>query len=208
MAGRRTGYKPLSEPKFTDIYVYIYIYFVLLTWTKSRNVGGSWRHSCDVNVMPCYSNQETWICISGIILGICSANCYAHTQNEPWYLHVIIPRQRNIACYWDVFLLRWRHNGRYSVSNHQSHDCLLNRLRRSEKTSKLRVTGLCAGNSPGTGEFPSQMASNAENVSIWWRHHLQITLPFHVYNNIVADVMAIPYTMVSAGIIISHLAVT
>ena len=27
------------------------------------------------------------------------------------------------------------------------------------------------GNSPGTGEFPTQMASNAENVSIWWRHH-------------------------------------
>ena len=30
---------------------------------------------------------------------------------------------------------------------------------------------LCEGNSPGTGEFPAQMASNAENVSIWWRHH-------------------------------------
>ena len=42
---------------------------------------------------------------------------------------------------------------------------------RSKKTSKLCVTGLCAGNSPGTGEFPAQMASNAENVSIWWRHH-------------------------------------
>ena len=41
----------------------------------------------------------------------------------------------------------------------------------SKKTSKLRVTGLCAGNSPVTGEFPAQMASDAENVSIWWRHH-------------------------------------
>ena len=40
------------------------------------------------------------------------------------------------------------------------------------KTSKLRVTGLCAGNSPVTYEFPAQMASNAENVSIWWRHHV------------------------------------
>ena len=71
--------------------------------------------------------------------------------------------------------LRWRHNGRDSVSNHQSHDCLLNRLfrRRSKKTSKLRVTGLCVGNSPGTGEFPAQMASNAENVSIWCRHHVR-----------------------------------
>ena len=48
--------------------------------------------------------------------------------------------------------LQWRHNGYDSVSNHQPHDCLLNRLfrRRSKKTPKLRVTGLCAGNSPGT----------------------------------------------------------
>ena len=52
--------------------------------------------------------------------------------------------------------LHWRHNGHDSVSNHQPHDCLLNRLfrRRSKKISKLRVTGLCAGNSPETGEFP------------------------------------------------------
>ena len=52
---------------------------------------------------------------------------------------------------------------------------LLNRLLvgRLKKTSKLRITGLCAGNSPGTGEFLAQMASNAENVSIWWRHHAE-----------------------------------
>ena len=52
--------------------------------------------------------------------------------------------------------LRWRHNGRDSVSNHQPHDGLLNRLfrRRSKKTSKLRVTGLCAGNSPGPVNSP------------------------------------------------------
>ena len=40
-----------------------------------------------------------------------------------------------------------------------------------KKTSKLRVTGLCVGNSPVTGEFPAQGASNAQNVSIWWRYH-------------------------------------
>ena len=70
--------------------------------------------------------------------------------------------------------LRWRHNELDCVSDHQPHDCLLNSLfgRRSKKTSKLRVTGLCAGNSPGTGEFPAQKGSNAENVSIWWRHHV------------------------------------
>ena len=79
--------------------------------------------------------------------------------------------------------LQWRHNGRNSVSNHQPHDCLLNRLfrRRSKKTSKLHVTGLCAGNSPGTDEFPAQMAGNAENVSIWWRHHGVLTTPCVLY---------------------------
>ena len=69
--------------------------------------------------------------------------------------------------------LQWRHNGRDGVSNYQPYDCLLNRLfgYRAKKTSKLYVTGLCAGNSPRIGEFPAQMASNAESVSIWWRHH-------------------------------------
>ena len=42
---------------------------------------------------------------------------------------------------------------------------------RSKKISKFRVTGLCEGSSPVTGEFPAQRDSNAENISIWWRHH-------------------------------------
>ena len=52
--------------------------------------------------------------------------------------------------------LHWRHNDHDGVSNHQPHDCLLNRLyrRRSKETSKLRVTGLCVGNSPGPVNSP------------------------------------------------------
>ena len=52
--------------------------------------------------------------------------------------------------------LRWRHNDHAGVSNHQPHGCLLNRLfrRRSKKTSKLRVTGLCVGNSSGPVNSP------------------------------------------------------
>ena len=63
--------------------------------------------------------------------------------------------------YFFINTLQWRHIGRDGVSNHQPHDCLLNRLfrRRSKKASRLR------------GEFPAQMASYAENASIWWRHH-------------------------------------
>ena len=84
--------------------------------------------------------------------------------------------------------LRWRRNGRDGVSNHQPRDCLLNRLfrRRSNKISKLCVTGLCAGNSPETGEFPAKMASNAENVSIlmtsswWWHgHHNELWISYN-----------------------------
>ena len=71
--------------------------------------------------------------------------------------------------------LQWRHNEHHDVSNHQPHYCLLNRFFRwrSKITSNLHVTGLCEGNSPVIGEFPAQMASNAENVSIWWRHHVE-----------------------------------
>ena len=67
---------------------------------------------------------------------------------------------------YDIFIrvfqpLQWRHNGHNGISNHQPHHCLLSRLFRcrSKRASKLHVTGLCAGNSPVTSEFPAQMSS-------------------------------------------------
>ena len=91
-----------------------------------------------------------------------------------WYIHFSNNSSKKMHTTLINISLRWRHNDHAGVSNHQPHGCLFNRLyrRTSKKTSKLRVTGLCAGNSPGTGEFPAQMASYAENVSIWWRHHV------------------------------------
>ena len=53
----------------------------------------------------------------------------------------------------------------------------------SNKTAKLRVTSLCEGNSLMTGEFPAQRASNAENVSTWWRHHINLV------SNFLADIL-------------------
>ena len=74
--------------------------------------------------------------------------------------------------------LQWCHNERHGVSNNQCFHCLLScwYRPRSKKTSKLCVTGLCAWNSPLTGEFPAQKASNAENASIWWRYHDQMVV--------------------------------
>ena len=60
------------------------------------------------------------------------------------------------------------------ASHGEHHECLLNRSfrRRSKKQTKPpRHWPLC-GEFTVTGEFPAQMASNAENCSIWWRHHL------------------------------------
>ena len=98
------------------------------------------------------------------------------------WIHLMWLHQHCEICglFYILVPLRWRHNEHDSVSNQQPLNCLLNRLfrRRSKKTPKLRVTGLCAGNSPGTGEFSTQMASNAENVSIWWRHHDILTFIF------------------------------
>ena len=59
-------------------------------------------------------------------------------------------RHKQQCAYVMLSALRWRHNECDGVSNHQPHDCLLNRLfrHRSEEIWKLRVTGLWAGNSP------------------------------------------------------------
>ena len=55
-----------------------------------------------------------------------------------------------------LFSLHWRHKDHDGVSNHQPHGCLLNRSFGSwwKKTSKLRFTGLCVGNSPGPENSP------------------------------------------------------
>ena len=79
---------------------------------------------------------------------------------------VVVSTKTSLMPFWTLCIisLQWRHNERDGVSNHRRLYCLLNRLfrRRSKRTSKLRNTGLCAGNCQVTGEFPAQRASNAE----------------------------------------------
>ena len=69
--------------------------------------------------------------------------------------------------------LQWRHNDHDGISNHHPHGCLLNRLliqtHIKENNKAPRHWPLCG---EFTGEFLPQRASNAENVSIWWRHHV------------------------------------
>ena len=118
------------------------------------------------------------ICMSRVTCTIISSMSTSHIKVWTWSLFHVVLLIKLLVNKWTKFPLRWCHNGHDCVSNHQSHNCLLNRLfrRRSKKTSKLRVTGLCARNSPETGEFPAQKASNTHNVSIGWRHHEMATV--------------------------------
>ena len=80
---------------------------------------------------------------------------------------------REIYGIWWEVALQCRDNEHEGVSNHRRPDCLFSRLfRRRSKKTKLRVTGLCEGNPLLISGFPSQTASDARNVSIWWRHHV------------------------------------
>ena len=139
-----------------------------------------WFDSIGGMVMSCDTinsglNYVRQLLIGHIAVPVCSE------KNKIFECH----KQRSWV--WNVsrrplLTLRWHHNGHDGVSNHQPHDCLLNRLlwRRSKKTPKLLVTGLCEGNSSVAGKIPAQSAGDAENVSIWWRHHELIK--HHIYN--------------------------
>ena len=130
--------------------------------------------------------------MSEILMAV-AACIHLDVISDSWHLHdsrltnhffviktariAMVTMQNQITRNFCMCSSQWRHNEYDGVSNHQPRDYLLNRLfrRSSKKTSKLRVTSLCTGYSPVTVEFPAQMASNAENVSIWWCHHELVT---------------------------------
>ena len=91
------------------------------------------------------------------MLDLCGYFSIVRAWRWRWHIHLIFQIMMQFDFSWtrapDMpanLTSRWCHNGRDGVSNHQPRDCLLKRLlrRKSKKTSKLRVTGLCAGNSP------------------------------------------------------------
>ena len=107
-----------------------------------------------VHMTLCNLNEITMILFPKIHCKASFAKCRLFCSGPIW---------RNPSS--DISLL-WRHKGRDDVSIHQPHDCLLNRSfrRRSKKTSKLRVTGLCVReihrrpmNSPHKGPVTRKM---------------------------------------------------
>ena len=161
----------------------------------SRLVPSQWETALQSNAVSHWLGANL---ASALILHVISHSYLAHTGphranlstfctnlergNLLSSLYFVLPDYTPFEDQWPFFKrycldaftpLQWRHIERGDVSNHQCLDCLLNRLftYRSKKTSKLRVTGLCEANPPVTGGFPSQRASSAGDVSIWWRHY-------------------------------------
>ena len=100
-------------------------------------------------------------CVLGLV-------CLPFSIAKVWELH----RNLDIAILYLGFLTkyRWHHNARDGVSHHRRPECLFNCLFRRSSTKTPRYW-LCERNLSVTDGFPSQTVSNAENVSIWRRHH-------------------------------------
>ena len=146
------------------------------TWASAGFVAewievNSWKH----NWIECNDNNWIWLFLADKVNDM-AADVLATKEpgkQQPWYwLWTQASRQvllavrtisttyailmkHNMKCKF-IFTLQWRHNERNGVSNHRCLNCLLNRFFRcrSKKTSKIRLAGLCGGNSPVTGEFP------------------------------------------------------
>ena len=71
------------------------------------------------------------------------------------------------------FTLPWRHNDHDSVSKSPASRLFTQPFIQTQIKENIKAPRhwpLC-GEVTGTGEFPAQRATYAENVSIWWRHH-------------------------------------
>ena len=138
----------------------------------------TWRHrsgSTLAKVMACclttpsYYLNKCWIIISQVLWH--------------FYLNAILLEisKDNIHLRWKSYIsnhcqisLQWRHNGCDSTSNHRHLDWFTQPFLQAKIKENMKV--LCHWSlwwefTGVTDEFPAQTASNAENVSIWWRHH-------------------------------------
>ena len=134
--------KVLHKQSLVNLY-YSFIYTYLIFFNLA------WVNACKSHMHRILLSQKENIV--RIIVGV-QPRC--HT--DPMFSQMKLLKPIKFMNILLVVPLRWRHNGRPGVSNHWPHDCLLNRLysRRSKKTWKLRVTGLCVRKSPAPHKWP------------------------------------------------------
>ena len=152
-----------------------------------RADGNRWKMKYHSEIQLKHKSRDITFA-NALFFSFCIVLCFHQSYDSDRFDNCCVMEEREFIWYFipgsvqGYISLQWCHNNHDSVSNHQPHGCLLNRLfrRRSKKTSKPRFAGLCARNSPVTGEFPAQRASDAEKVSIWWRHHNGIMARCHI----------------------------
>ena len=119
-------------------------------------------------------------------------------------------RQTVLACWhrdahiWRVFyVLQWRHNERNGVSNHRRLHCLpIGWFKTVVYSTHIKESSEASRHRPLWGEFtghrwiPLTKASNAENVSIWWRQSWGVN--FSLCPAFVIFVQILNYTLYSA----------
>ena len=144
-------YRNWFTPGFGDIHICC---FQLITWLNARSQT-KWAIEDQVENLNTHIQMylQIHICISHVVAPICDLGIRTFEMiidsKDPchisWRLKPVPPRTSH-----------WRLNGHDDASNYQPHHCLLNRLfrRRSKKTSKIRVTGLCEGNQRGPVNSP------------------------------------------------------
>ena len=136
MAWRLDGAKPLSEPLLE-----------YCCWTLGNKL--QWNFNRNWNIFFQENAFENVVCrMASICLGLNVLKIPISVTEDFFFkfieIIIIVAVPGHIFCpqtpYKSFYL-------KLGVSNHQPHDCLLNRLfrHRSKKTSKLRVTGLCEG---------------------------------------------------------------
>ena len=164
-----------------------------------RFLGIKWLYFCTEHDKTVCMSYATFVAIGALIFAWDqSINLHRFCDAiEKTTLRKCAPDTRTAFKQWS---LQWQHNGHDGVSNHQPRDCLLNGLfrRKSKQPSKFRFTGLRQGNSLVTGEFPVQRTSNAEKVSISWRHHVQL-------NDVLSPLRCQTSIWTIAGLLLTHL---
>ena len=106
-----------------------------------------------------------WTLLSGLL----------HLTRNHWYDYSAMPQTELISVTKrDNCCFTATPNDRRDIWNYRSTECLFNSLFRltTKKHQRSASLSLCQGNPPVTGGFPAQRDSNAENISIWWRHNM------------------------------------
>ena len=117
--------------------------------------------------------KHIWQAIFVVLEKLHSNTCFIVTQ---WLNNAYMHRGTALSLHWPesvMITLHWRHNEPDGVSNHQPRDCLLNCLFRCRRKHQSSASlAFVRRIHRGPVDSPHKKASNAENISIWWRHNV------------------------------------